>query len=85
MEMHDNQMEDDGKAEWSLSPGVQAYGDLSPSLPGSQQLWEVAEGLWWLVAWCGSPQLEITLEGPLTSSRRVVESWGDLAHGPPAC
>lgn len=43
----------DGKAEWPLSPGVQVYGDFSSSLPGSQQLWEVAEGLWWLVAWCG--------------------------------
>lgn len=47
------QMGDDGKAEWPLSPGVQVYGDFSSSLPGSQQLWEVAEGLWWLVAWRG--------------------------------
>lgn len=44
---------DDGKADRPLRPEVQGYGDFSPSLPSSQQLWEVAEGLWWLVAWCG--------------------------------
>lgn len=48
-----NPYRDGGKAERPLSPEVQDYGDFSPSLPSSQQLWEVAEGLWWLVAWCG--------------------------------
>lgn len=52
VEMH-NPYGDGGKAEEPLSPEVQDYGDFSPSLPSSQQLWEVAKGLWWLVAWCG--------------------------------
>lgn len=54
--------EDDGKAESSQRlTRISAQG--SQWLPGPLQLWEVAEGLWRLVARCESPHLEMTLEG----------------------
>lgn len=63
VEMH-NPYGDGGKAEEPLSPEVQDYGDFSPKLSaalGGGRRPLVACGLVW------SPQLEITLKGPLTS------------------
>lgn len=80
--MH-NPYGDGGKAEEPLSPEVQDYGDFSPSLPSSQQLWEVAEGLWWLVAWCG-PSVRNNVKGAsdlLEESSSILEGPGPRSTG----
>lgn len=50
-------------------------------LLGPLQLREVAEGLWWLAAYCESPHLERTLEGPPDLSCGSMASQRGLAHG----
>ena len=81
--------ENDGKAE--RSAGFRSHEDFSPRLE-AQPPWPSAalgsaRGLWWLVALCESPHLEITLEGTpdlLGGSSGILEGIGPWLHQP-AC
>lgn len=78
--------EEDGKAERVCRPQGSGLTRISPPRLGVQTPWpsaarEVAEGLWWLAAYCESPHLERTLEGPPDLSCGNMASQRGLAHG----
>lgn len=79
--------EDDGKAGWSVGLRVQVSRGFLPKAGNADSLallvlWEVAEGLWWLVACCcESPYLAITLKGPLELLGGNTASQRGLVRG----